>query len=40
MAKDSEAGKWKWFFGLAYLPPEKFDEGFVDLLTAAPIEAE
>ena len=41
MAKDWEAGKWfRWFFGLAYLPPEKVYEGFVYLLTAASIEAE
>jgi len=34
---DSEIGKWiKYFFGLSYLPPEEFSDGFCDLMSMAP----
>jgi len=35
--KDSPVGKWlRYFFGLAYLPPEEVSDGFLDLMSIAP----
>ncbi|XP_060868643.1 uncharacterized protein LOC132943633, partial [Metopolophium dirhodum] len=36
---NTEIGLWlKYFFGLAFLPPEQVDDGFVELISIAPID--